>query len=66
MGEDLRFELGRFERCRLNSAGEATQDEPGRELVGSGRSRAAKAVNSARAAVRSGARAAPRGAGRGR
>ena len=44
VGEDLPFELGRFCGCCLDSAGEAAQHEPCRELVGSGPARAAKAA----------------------
>jgi len=44
MGEDLTFQLGRFAACCSDSASEASQDEPCRELVGSRRARAAKAA----------------------
>src|SRR5207237_179506 len=44
MGEDFTFQLGRFAACCSDSASEASQDEPCRELVGSRRARAAKAA----------------------
>src|SRR5437667_5735873 len=44
MGEDLPFQLGRFAGCCIDSASEASQDEPCRELIGSCRARAAKAA----------------------
>src|SRR6266545_5781929 len=42
MGADLPFQLGRFAGCCIDSASEASQDEPCRELVGPCRARAAK------------------------
>ena len=44
MGEDLRFQFGRFAACCIDSASEAAQDEPGRELVRRLRARAAEAA----------------------
>jgi hypothetical protein len=42
MREQLSLELGGFDRRRFDSAGEAAQDEPCRELVGACPARAAK------------------------
>ena len=44
MGEDLALELGGLNRCGLDAAGEAAQDKPGRELVGSCRVGVAEAA----------------------